>query len=369
VRRDNSRLLDDVRRAGTDYRVVCQQLGLYDPDNRHSYRKQAGGLIVRCPHHGERTPSCSVRIGRDGTLGAYCFACGWSGNVFTLVAEVHGLDAKRDFPRVLEIAASVVGIVDVGGGRYDRPPPPAPPPEPPVLEPELFDEMARMLDPIDHHDDVARYVAERLPGCDTSDLRALPVDATGLVDRIAENIGHDEWRRSGLANRTTGGLVWRDHRLCILWRDEAGKVATIQRRLIRPARTTNVPKYVFPSGRKPTVPFGVERIATMGPSTGVAYTEGALDAIAYRVLAKREGFDVCVLGVPSVSIWKGSWAMYAQAREARIAFDRDAAGQKATQQIEDDFWRAQAVLVHVDQPDKPAKDWAENLVALHRAGS
>ena len=60
-----------------------------------------------CPAHDESNPSCSVTIGPDGTLRWRCFGCSAGGNALHLVAVVHGLDIKRDFPRVLRAAAEI----------------------------------------------------------------------------------------------------------------------------------------------------------------------------------------------------------------------------------------------------------------------
>src|SRR5690606_2701170 len=43
-------------------------------------RRQSRGLLIRCPKHGERNPSCSVRVAQDGMVSVKCFACQWSGD-------------------------------------------------------------------------------------------------------------------------------------------------------------------------------------------------------------------------------------------------------------------------------------------------
>jgi hypothetical protein len=51
-----------------------------------------------------------VRVGRDGTLACKCHGCGWSADVLGLIAAVHQLDARRDFRRVLDLAADIAGV-------------------------------------------------------------------------------------------------------------------------------------------------------------------------------------------------------------------------------------------------------------------
>src|SRR5690242_18399964 len=83
---------------------LARRLGLLE-----GAKRQPTGLFVLCPAHGERTPSCSVTRGPDGTIRVRCFGCDLSGDVLTLVAAASGLDVRRDFRRVLERAASAAG--------------------------------------------------------------------------------------------------------------------------------------------------------------------------------------------------------------------------------------------------------------------
>lgn len=83
-------------------------------------QQQRGAFLARCPNHDERTPSCNVSLGDDGTVRVKCFGCGWSGDGFTLVAKVRGLDPKTQFPEVLEAAAQIVGESVEPGQRGRR---------------------------------------------------------------------------------------------------------------------------------------------------------------------------------------------------------------------------------------------------------
>ena len=95
----------ELRRRLDDPARVVALLGL-----EKGARRQPRGLLVRCPVHADRTPSCSVRVASDGTISAHCHGCSWSGDVLGLVAAVHQLDVRRDFRRVLEIAADMAGV-------------------------------------------------------------------------------------------------------------------------------------------------------------------------------------------------------------------------------------------------------------------
>ncbi len=95
---------DRIRAALTDPVRLCDSLGL----SKGAVR-QARGLLICCPVHGEKRPSCSVRS-LDGGIGVRCFACDFSGDAFTLIAAVTGLDARSQFGEVLAEAARIAGI-------------------------------------------------------------------------------------------------------------------------------------------------------------------------------------------------------------------------------------------------------------------
>ncbi len=117
-----------VKARLTDIQTVLAALGLSD-----GARREGSGTKIRCPWHGERTPSCNVQI-RDGVLLAHCHACNEGGDVFSLLAAVRGLDPKRDFREVSAEAARLAGLEP---GVFLAPTPrpaPAPRPRPPLDE-------------------------------------------------------------------------------------------------------------------------------------------------------------------------------------------------------------------------------------------
>jgi hypothetical protein len=126
--------VSEIRRTLVDPVRVCDRLGL-----ARDAKLQAAGLLIRCPMHIERTPSCSVTRAGDGTVRVRCFGCDWSADVLGLVAAARGLDARRDFREVLLAAAEVGGLREVaaelaGTARptpRGAPPLPVPPPERP----------------------------------------------------------------------------------------------------------------------------------------------------------------------------------------------------------------------------------------------
>ncbi len=124
----------ELRSELVDPRRLCEALGI---DLRGSKRQAGDGLIVRCPNHEERTPSCSITRRESGTIGVRCFGCDWSGDALDLVALVRQIPPSS-FREVLAEAAEVANRRDIadeirsGRPAPDRPAPkPLPPPAPP----------------------------------------------------------------------------------------------------------------------------------------------------------------------------------------------------------------------------------------------
>lgn len=96
---------DEIRASLNDPWRLCERLRLTERAIR-----QSSGLSVLCPSHNEREPSCSVTSAPDGGIRVKCHACGFSGDAFTLVAKVNGLELPRDFGKVLDLAGELAGL-------------------------------------------------------------------------------------------------------------------------------------------------------------------------------------------------------------------------------------------------------------------
>lgn len=70
-----------LRQEVTSPLDAIQTLGLFEGASR-----SGGGYLIRCPAHAERTASCSITPGPDGTIRARCFSCGWTGDLWGLIA-------------------------------------------------------------------------------------------------------------------------------------------------------------------------------------------------------------------------------------------------------------------------------------------
>ncbi len=73
--------------------------------------KKAGGDEYKalCPWHDDHKPSLGINASK-GTY--YCQVCQKKGNAYHLYAKLHGLDDKRDFPKILAGIAKDFGISD-----------------------------------------------------------------------------------------------------------------------------------------------------------------------------------------------------------------------------------------------------------------
>lgn len=240
-----------LRDALPDPVTVARALGLLEG----AHKKQAGGVVVLCPWHSERHPSCSLTKGPDGTLRAHCFSCEEGGDVFALIAQVHGLDVGRDFVAVLRVAAELAGAGDVlsdldarSGGR----PSPALPPRPrPAVElvaevPRYPDAEARALwetcTPISADAEVLRYVLE------TRGIR----NARKLAGHVCRALSLDAPRPSWTRHKpddNAPAATWAEtgHRLLVPLVDAHGAMRSVIARAVRP------------SPRKSAAPSGFNR--------------------------------------------------------------------------------------------------------------
>lgn len=126
----------EIKRTLSDPVHVCERLGLLAGPG--SFQRQGGGLLIRCPVHDDRHPSCSVQA-KSGVVLWKCHSCQASGDVLTLIAARNSLTMRGDdFKQVLILAAEMGGMHSLvaeleSGERRERTamlPRPEPTPEP-----------------------------------------------------------------------------------------------------------------------------------------------------------------------------------------------------------------------------------------------
>lgn len=349
-----------IREHLVDPFALCAALGL-----SKGAKRQQRGVLVRCPVHQDSTPSCSVTVGADGTVRWRCFACSASGDALTLVAVTHGLDVRNDFGRVLEVAAGIAGVrLEREPGRGEPMPTPRPQPAPTVQDPDAVDNetFAAVVAPLMRlgaldcrgNADVCGYLDGRgLLAVAREDGWFSIGPAAG--EMLTSMFGSELVARCGLTDQS-GALKWPQHTLAIPWRTRAGLVQTIQRRHLGDCDPKR--RYVFPTGRGPAEPYGVDRLRTIGP---IAIVEGAMDVLAWRASAPPTRYET-PLGVPGVSGWKRDWDALAKGRIVSIAYDADEAGEREVTKLMNRFLDAGASRCRRVTPSAPgAKDWADGL--------
>ena len=337
-----------------DPRALCASLGL-------KARFQARGALVCCPTHDDRSPSCSVFLAKDETVAAKCHACGWSGDALGLIAAVHGLDARRDWRRVVDEAARLAPIVV-------QTTPPVPP---------RWRELATT--PCDNQTyhavwsfaldlcsplcttapNVARYLEQRrvLADADAAGVRGLPTNTRSLVRALLATFERATLEQVGLLRRGRESLDWPDWPVLIPWRDRFGQITCVQKRRL----DGGVPKYRSPVGRSPRAPFGVDSLAeslrTCGGEAEVVLVEGALDALSRRRIARHRRECVAVLGVYSAATpCAGLPSDLLAGRSIVLALDADDAGERACVAIARELCGVAGSFVR-ERPPQGVKDW------------
>jgi DNA primase len=323
-------------------------------------KRTAGGLLVCCPAHVDRSPSCSVYIAEDGTVAAKCHACLWSGDALGLIAIVRGFDVRRDFRRVLDEAARLAGQgVPETSERRGAAPEVRP-------DDETYHAIATyLLDacPLDGAPQVAAYLDARgvYADADASGVRGFPRDAGPLVASLLATFERANLEASSVLRREHDAIDWPAWCVLVPWRDRFGRITCVQRRRL----DAGEPKYRFPAGRAPRAPFGVEHLAAaldwLGPDAEIIVTEGAIDCLARRRVARHRDERAAVLGVASASTpCAGLPLDLLTGRRIVLALDDDEAGERACAALAAELSDVAGELVR-ERPIGPAKDWADAL--------
>lgn len=318
----------EVRYGLVDARKLCGELGLMV--DRAGFRIEARGMLVRCPWHDERTPSCSVRRAGDGTLSVRCYGCGAAGDALSLIAAVYKLDVRREFREVLRAGAELAGLHAVlaelsgASAQVSRPAPVAPPREPDATYPSersLGDLLAETVETCDDPE-VAAWLRSRGLGPELVDdrylARALPATAS-VLPRWAAYRG-SPWTRTG-------------HRLIFPVYDAEGVM-----RAVRSGRVSegDSPKRLPPGGHKAAGlvladALAVAMLRETAEPRRVLFVEGEPD---YLTHATRDyEIPTAVIGLLS-GAWNADFAKRVPS-SARVIVrtDHDKAGDKYAEEV------------------------------------
>jgi len=296
---------------------LCKALGIDE-----GAKRQTRGLIIRCPSHGDRTPSCSVTEGPDGTLRVKCFSCDFTADALGLVE----VTLNVPFIEAINEACDLCGRPRPGApGAAAWVPPPA---REGVSRPEprypWASDLARFwgnLEPAE-----GNRMAEGLLARRAIDPRL--VRTHDLARVITGRVALPEWARyRGSADRA---MPWTEtgHLLVLPAYDHTGTMRSVRAWRVFERDEQDVPKRLPPSGCKASGLVLANLQAQswlrgeLGPSV-VVVAEGEPD---YLTHATR--FDGPVLGILS-----GSWtAEFAAAvpigSTLLLRTDRDQAGDR-----------------------------------------
>jgi DNA primase len=350
----------EIRTHLTDAKALCVALGC-----KLAPRATPRQCTILCPNHAERAPSCSVRVAKDGTIAVKCHACGWSADALGLIAIVEGIS---EFSDVLKRAAELANAPSLA--------------EPLEAERKPRDEGEGVSD-ADYHAiwtfllaeltpfsenawHVAKYLHERRVFADAEavGVRGLPKDQGPLVASLLSMFDRSKLEAAGIVRHGLDVIDWPGWPLCIPWRDRFGQITCVQRRRLDDAK----PKYRFPPDRAPRAPFGIELLAQAleyhGPSAAeIIITEGAIDCLARRRIARVRNDRAAVIGIPSATTpCVGLPLDLFAGRTIVLALDADDAGEKACAEIHAAAKDVAARFVRA-RPVGGFKDWAEALAA------
>lgn len=215
----------EIRRALNDPKALCEALGLIGGP-RTFERQAGGGVIVRCPWHEENTPSCSVRVAKDGTIAVKCFGCDRGSDALGLVAAARGLSMRGPgFRDVLVEAARLAGLwqtVAALEGGEPLPPPALPAPraeQAPEATRGYPEDAERVWGILERITDVG-ICAEYLTG---RGINPELVEANDLARAIPDAGPLPAWARyRGASWRETG------HRIIVPMWDSAGVLQSVR---------------------------------------------------------------------------------------------------------------------------------------------
>jgi len=312
--RDDART---VKAALTDVWAVLRGLGL----EKGAKRQPRGAAMVCCPAHGDRTPSCSVRVGPDGTIQVKCFACDFGGDVLGLVAAVRGYDTRADFSAVLAEAAEIAGVALDG-----------PEPRTPRLAPRALPAPAERGYPPGAEDMWARSTSVLLDAEASAMLAGRGIDpavvARGDLARVIPSDGLPRWA-------LTANGTWHDsgHRLVVPALDPTGRIRTLRATLVSGGAG---PKRLAPTG------FSCAETVFANASGFVMLANpSAIERARVLVVEGETDLMSAAMRWPdwiTLGIFSGAWSKAIADRvpddaEVVIATDHDAAGEKYADDI------------------------------------
>lgn len=343
--------VETIKRALADPREVCRRLGL----DRKARPQGGGGLTILCPAHGERTPSCSVTRGSEGTLRVKCFGCDLAGDVFDLLAVIERLDRVRDFPELLRRAAELAHVElerDQSRPSTPRAPTKAPSaitrpaparPYPPADEIGAFWSLCRAVteDP---------EVGAWLTGRGLSPAAIARYDVARALPATASPPPWGSYRGDPERRRRPEPWPVLGYRLIVPLYDPAGVIRSVRARAVLP---THGPKALPPTGYAAKGLVMADPLASMMLTLGswpehaekrVVVSEGEPDFLTWA--SRGTGVrTLAVLGLAGSGQWTQDIAdRIPEGSTVILRTDQDDAGDRYAEQITTTLWGRCTIL-------------------------
>ena len=345
---------EELKRRLTDAEGILSQLKI-------PFIKEAQGYKIKCPVHEEKTPSCSIKLGSDGTLSIKCFGCGFGGNVLHLIAASAHLDIKTDFPKVktlaIELSAKTKALPSQQQENIQKPISKFSPKHYHLLATYLMEHY-----PASKDEEATAYLEKRGMEFMAHRWGCLPkqkADLARLRNQIVHNLGTSAWYQSALAYPGNQLISWPTHRLLIPWTNPQGQIEALQRRTIEPTEE-NGPKYVFPSTRfvpAVTHPFCRDWSSLKHEDEPIAICEGVFDAVSFERI-----YHIPALGLPGVQSEIQGLAPLLKNRYVVLALDNDAAGNMKTKVLASFLKKVGVKEIRIATPKH--KDFNEDLIEM-----
>jgi DNA primase len=337
---------------------ACDMIEIVSP--HVTLKKSGGNYMGRCPFHNEKTPSFSVDPAQKLY---YCFGCGEGGNVFSFVEQKEGLD----FADAVKFLADKYGVrlefeqstPEQDEKRHTR-----------ERDYSLLDQVAdyytRILWQSKPSRQALAYLRERGFTDDVIKefrLGLSPVKGDTLVKAAAvKGYGVDDLVRTGLVIRKGSDVYDRFRgRLMFPFTDHRGRVLGFGARVLGDGK----PKYLNSPEtdlyHKSNLLFGLGNARQAMTKEDRAYiVEGYTDVIALHQVGVRNA--VASMGTALTEQQLREVARFT--RNVYLAFDADAAGQKAMLRAQEIAVRLSLAVHVIVVPDE--KDPAE--VVLEASG-
>lgn len=211
----------EVRYLLSDPRQVCAALGW----SGGAKKAGANGLLICCPSHNERNPSCLVSRRGDSTISIKCYGCGFTGDVLTMLSLAYKLDLRSDFHELLATGAELGGDMaladEIRAGRArhdtDRQPVPVPPPVPdsPYMTSAEVDSVWSQAGQCSHDESASSVLSSRA-------IDPAVVDELGLARVVSRAFAIPEWGTIETEDERVIPWTVTGHRLIVKTHDSEG---------------------------------------------------------------------------------------------------------------------------------------------------